>query len=62
MDVRASAENDWSFDLEVSFEEGWLKARWQPTGFFIVPGRFGRVRWREVLQGMHRVLVALERS
>src|SRR5262245_20393310 len=26
-------------ELQVSFGDGWLKARWQPSGFMIFPGR-----------------------
>lgn len=46
--------------LHVSFEDGWLKARWQPGGFMIFPGRFDPQRWRRVLQAMAVVARSLE--
>lgn len=47
-------------ELHVSLEEGWLKARWQPGGFMIFPGRFEAQRWRGVLQAMSVVARSLE--
>jgi hypothetical protein len=47
-------------ELRVSFEDGWLKARWQPGGFTIVPGQFEPQRWRGVLKAMSVVARSLE--
>jgi hypothetical protein len=47
-------------ELHVSFEDGWLKARWQPSGFMIFPGHFEPQRWRRVLQAMSVVTRSLE--
>ena len=47
-------------DLHVSFDDGWLTARWQPNGFMIFPGRFDPDRWRGVLQAMSVVAGSLE--
>ena len=46
--------------LDVSFEDGWLKARWQPGGFTIFPGRFDAQRWRRVLEAMSRIARCVE--
>ena len=46
--------------LHVSFEDGWLKARWQPGGFMIFPGQFEAQRWRSVLQAMSVITRSLE--
>ena len=46
--------------LHVSFDDGWLKARWQPSGFTMFPGRFDAGHWRRVLQAMSVVAVSLE--
>jgi hypothetical protein len=46
--------------LNVSFDDGWLKARWQPAGFTMFPGRFDAGRWRRVLQAMSAVAASLE--
>ena len=46
-------------ELQMSLEEGWLKARWQPGGFMIFPGRFDAQRWRGVLQAMSVVARSL---
>ena len=47
-------------ELHVSFQDGWLKARWQPGGFMIFPGQFEPQRWRRVLQAMSVVTRSLE--
>jgi len=47
-------------ELHVSFQDGWLKARWQPGGFTIFPGRFEPQRWRDVLKAMSVVARSLE--
>jgi hypothetical protein len=47
-------------ELHVSFQEGWLKARWQPHGFMIFPGQFEPQRWRRVLKAMSVVVRSLE--
>ena len=47
-------------ELHVSFEDGWLKARWQPGGFMIFPGQFEPQRWRGVLKAMSVVARSLE--
>ena len=49
-------------ELHVSFEDGWLKARWQPGGFMIFPGQFDPQRWRRVLKSMSVVARSLESS
>jgi len=49
-------------ELKVTFEDGWLKSTWMPFGFFIFPGRFDDMRWRNVLRAMQNVLVSFERS
>ena len=46
--------------LNISFDDGWLKARWQPDGFTMFPGRFDPRRWRLVLQAMSAVAASLE--
>jgi hypothetical protein len=46
--------------LSVSFDDGWLKARWQPVGFTIFPGRFDAQRWHRVLQEMAVIAEAME--
>jgi hypothetical protein len=46
--------------LHVSFDDGWLKARWHPGGFLVFPGRFEPHRWRRVLQAMSVVTGSLE--
>ena len=47
-------------ELHVSFQDGWLKARWQPGGFMIFPGQFAQQRWRRVLKAMSVVTQSLE--
>jgi hypothetical protein len=47
-------------ELHVSFEDGWLKARWQPVGFMIFPGQFEPQRWRRVLTAMSVVARSIE--
>jgi hypothetical protein len=47
-------------EFHVSFEDGWLKVRWQPVGFMIFPGRFEPQRWRGVLKAMSVVARSLE--
>ena len=47
-------------ELHVSFQDGWLKARWQPGGFKIFPGQFEPQRWRRVLKAMSVVARSLE--
>ena len=47
-------------ELHMSFEDGWLKARWQPGGFMIFPGQFEPQRWRRVLKAMSVVARSLE--
>ena len=47
-------------DLLISVDEGWLKALWQPQGFFIFPGRFSEERWRGVLDAMHTLATSVE--
>jgi hypothetical protein len=49
-------------ELKLSFGEGWMRAMWQPSGFFIFPGRFEAERWGSVLQSMYTVVVSLERG
>ena len=46
--------------LHVSLDDGWLKARWQPVGFMIFPGRFDPARWQRVLRAMSVVASSLE--
>ena len=46
--------------LNVSLDDGWLKARWQPGGFTMFPGRFDAPRWHRVLLAMSAVAAALE--
>ena len=46
--------------LNLSYDDGWLKARWQPAGFTMFPGRFDAGRWRRVLQAMSAVAASLE--
>ena len=46
--------------LNVSLDDGWLKARWQPGGFTMFPGQFDAQRWRRVLLAMSTVAAALE--
>ena len=47
-------------DLQLSVEEGWLRALWSPKGLFIFPGRFSEEKWRKVLEAMHTVTSSLE--
>lgn len=49
-----------SHDVQLSIEEGWLKALWQPQGFIIFPGRFAPDTWRQVLESMSIVATSLE--
>ena len=46
--------------LHVSFEDGWLKARWQPGGFMIFPGQFEPQRWRSALPALSVITRSLE--
>ena len=46
--------------LNVSLDDGWLKARWQPVGFTMFPGRFDAARWRGMLSAMSAIAAALE--
>ncbi len=46
--------------LHLSLDGGWLKARWQPVGFMIFPGRFDSERWHRVLRAMAVVASSLE--
>jgi len=46
--------------LHLSLDDGWLKARWQPGGFTIFPGRFDPERWHRVLLAMAVVASSLE--
>jgi hypothetical protein len=46
--------------LNVSLDDGWLKAQWQPGGFTMFPGQFDAQRWRRVLLAMSAVAAALE--
>ncbi|HSC28192.1 MAG TPA: hypothetical protein VLD67_13015 [Vicinamibacterales bacterium] len=48
-------------ELRVDVENGWLRARWEPAGFFIFPGRFDRARWIDVLTNMSVTASSLER-
>jgi hypothetical protein len=60
-DARSALEELETRDgLNVSFDDGWLKARWQPAGFTMFPGRFDPSRWRRVLQAMSAVAASLE--
>lgn len=52
---------DLRHELKLSFGEGWMRATWQPNGFFIFPGRFEPERWRSVLRSMHTIVISLER-
>lgn len=47
-------------DLQLTMEEGWLRALWSPKGLFIFPGRFSEEKWRKVLEAMHSVASSLE--
>ena len=47
-------------ELHLTFEDGWLKARWQPVGFVIFPGRFEPRRWHQVLTAMSVIARAIE--
>jgi len=47
-------------ELIVSFDDGWLKARWEPSGFMMFPGPFDAQRWRRVLRAMAVVTRSLE--
>jgi hypothetical protein len=49
-------------ELKLSFDEGWMRATWQPGGLFIFPGRFEPERWGSVLRSMHTVVSSLERG
>lgn len=44
----------------VGVEGGWLRARWQPQGFVIFPGRFVEEDWRGVLNAMDALAASLE--
>ena len=46
--------------LTLALERGWLKATWQPMGFFIFPGRFDHEKWRDVLVHMQTIARGLE--
>ena len=46
--------------LHVSFDDGWVKTRWQPAGFTMFPGHFDAGRWRRVLLAMSVVAASLE--
>ena len=60
-DVREALEElESRSKLHMSFEDGWLKARWQPGGFMIFPGQFDPQRWRRVLKAMSVVARSLE--
>ena len=60
-EVRAALEElEIGSGLHMSFDDGWLKARWQPSGFMIFPGQFEPQRWRKVLQAMAVVARSLE--
>lgn len=48
-------------DLELALQDGCVKARWQPMGFFIFPGRFDPQKWQIVLEQMHALAGSLER-
>lgn len=61
LEARAALEElEGRSELHVSFHDGWLKARWQPSGFMIFPGHFGPQRWRGVLKAMSVVTRSLE--
>jgi hypothetical protein len=47
-------------DLQLSLEDGWLRALWSPKGLFIFPGGFSEEKWRKVLEAMHTVASSLE--
>ncbi len=47
-------------DLQLTVEEGWLRALWSPKGLFIFPGAFSEEKWRKVLEAMHTVASSLE--
>jgi hypothetical protein len=47
-------------ELKLSFEDGWMRAVWQPHGLFIFPGQFDPDRWRRVLRCMRTVIGSLE--
>jgi len=49
-------------ELKLSFDEGWMRATWQPIGPFMFPGRFDADRWLGVLRSMHTVVASLERG
>lgn len=49
-------------DLVLDATGGWLRARWEPHGFVIFPGRFSEARWRSVLEALHIVATSLEAS
>jgi hypothetical protein len=49
-------------DLELALRDNCVKARWQPIGFFIFPGRFEPEKWRTVLEQMHALAGSLERD
>lgn len=49
-------------DLQLTVEDGWLRALWSPRGFFVFPrGRFTEERWRPVLEALDVVASSLER-
>jgi hypothetical protein len=48
-------------DLQLTMEEGWLRALWSPKGLFIFPGRYSEEKWPKVLEAMHTVASSLER-
>jgi len=49
-------------DLQLTVEDGWLRALWSPKGLFIFPGRYSEEKWRQVLEAMHAVASSLERG
>ena len=50
------------YELKLSFNEGWMRATWQPHGAFIFPGQFDPKRWQHVLRSMHTIVTSLERD
>ena len=49
-------------DLQISAEQGWLKAMWKPYRFGGFPGRWSDEEWRKVLEAMHALALSLERT
>ena len=49
-------------DLQISVEQGWLKAMWKPYRFGGFPGRWSDEEWRKVLEAMHALALSLERT